>query len=60
MPTKYKFNVGRIIGKGDERKFDLVFSIELFGNDQKHAMRRVNEMVAGSGMTVYPVNNVEG
>ena len=51
----YKFNVGRVIGKGEHRKFDSVFSITLHGKDLDHAHKRVREMIAESGMISFPV-----
>lgn len=55
----FKFNVGRVIGKGDDRKFDIVFSITLSGKDQDHAHKRVREMISESGMVSFPVKEGE-
>lgn len=55
----FKFNVGRIVGKKDNRKFDMVFSITLAGETWEHAMGRLNKMIAESGMIAYPVKMEE-
>lgn len=50
-----KMNVGRVIKKNGIPTFDLITTLSLWAENEKHALKRANKMLEGSGMTAHPV-----